>query len=81
MKAANGIAREIKPRYFFWEIIGKSKLYNIYFLDFFAEDFLLEEALVQTLLLVQIALPESCAKALFQFCKSFPFWQPEFNQL
>lgn len=31
--------------------------------------------------LLDALFPDNCCKAKDQFCKSLPFWQPEFNQL
>ncbi len=39
------------------------------------------QAKVLLALFVLVALLDNCCKAKFQFCKSLPFWQPEFNQL
>ena len=57
----------------------KRKVFGIVVLMALAAMFL--QAKVLLALFVLVALLANCCKAKFQFCKSLPFWQPEFNQL
>lgn len=44
-------------------------------------DVLLHAIVLLDVFLLEALFPDNCCKAKDQFCKSLPFWQPEFNQL